>query len=141
APPLARERHEPFVGAVAAAHSGKARQDATREELPQLLLHEVRHAGAIGALGRVAEEGLEMVADQPVEDHALRAARLVLADGHGAPSSQGCAARISGREGTCLATVRRDVTSTRNIALPSAYLGACRIGPSGGWTVRGGSGG
>src|SRR5439155_11054805 len=35
APPLARERHEPFVGAVAAAHSGKAaRQDATREELP-----------------------------------------------------------------------------------------------------------
>ena len=144
--PLAGERHESFVSAVAAAHPREAaRKHATREELPELLLHEARHAGAVGALGRVAEKGLEMVADQPVEDRALRAARLVRVDGHGYRSSQGRAGRTPGRErGACPTIACVAVTSTRNIVLPSSRAGLrtqAPTVPSGGWTACGGRGG
>ncbi len=75
---LARERHEPLERAGAASNPGKAMgQDAAGEEVPELPLHEVRQAGALGALGRLAKKGLQVVVDDLVEDALLCGPGLV----------------------------------------------------------------
>jgi hypothetical protein len=52
-------------------------QNPAGEEVPELLLHEVRQAGALGALRRYAEKGFQVLADDRVENAPLRRARLV----------------------------------------------------------------
>ena len=52
-------------------------EDAAGEKVPELLLHELGQAGAGGAVGRLAEEGLQVGADDGVEDTALRVAWAV----------------------------------------------------------------
>ena len=60
-------------------------EDAAGQELAELLLHELGETPAVGALGRFAEKGLQMGADDRVEDAALRAAWAVgrAYEGHG----------------------------------------------------------
>jgi hypothetical protein len=47
-------------------------EDAAGDELAELLLHEPGQAPAVGTLGRFAEKGLQVSADDGVEDAALR---------------------------------------------------------------------
>ena len=60
-------------------------EDAAGEELAELLLHELRQAGAVGPMSCFAERGLQVRADDGVEDTALRLALAVdsARDGHG----------------------------------------------------------
>jgi hypothetical protein len=75
---FAGERDQPLEGAGAAADAGKAvGQDAAGEEVAELLLYEVRQASALGALGGLAKKGLEVVADDRVEDDLFRRPGLV----------------------------------------------------------------
>jgi hypothetical protein len=52
-------------------------EDAAGEELAELLLDELGQAGAVGAMGRFAKKGLQVGADDGVEDAALRVAWAV----------------------------------------------------------------
>ena len=75
---FAREPHEPLEGAGATADAGKAvGQDRAGEEVPELLLYEVRQAGALGAARGFAEKGLQVLADDRVENLPLCLPRLV----------------------------------------------------------------
>jgi len=60
-------------------------QDAAGQELAELLFHELGEAGAVDALGRFLEEGLQVGADDGVEDAALGVAWAVgwAREGHG----------------------------------------------------------
>ena len=60
-------------------------ENAAGQELAELLLHEPGEAGAVGALGRFLEKGLEVGADNGVKDAALRVAWAVgwPREGHG----------------------------------------------------------
>jgi hypothetical protein len=78
--PLARERDQPFEGAVATAEPRKAvLQDAAREEVPELLLHELRQTLAIGALRRRIQKRLQMLVDHAVEQAVHRRIMIRLA--------------------------------------------------------------
>ena len=45
-------------------------EDATGEKVPELLRHELGEAPALGAAGRLAEKGVQVGADDDVEDAA-----------------------------------------------------------------------
>src|SRR5439155_7293385 len=81
ASPLAREWHEALVGAVPASDAGEAAGERPAgQELAELALDELREAAAVAARGDLGEKGLEIFADDPVENGALRSPGLV-ADG------------------------------------------------------------
>jgi hypothetical protein len=71
---LAGKGHEPLEGALPTAEPRKAmRQHAAREEIPELLLHELRQPVAIGVMRRRVEERLQMLVDHAVRKrHAPR---------------------------------------------------------------------
>ena len=50
---------------------------AAGEELAELVLYELRQAGSVGALCRFAKKGLQVGADDGVEDATLRVACAV----------------------------------------------------------------
>jgi hypothetical protein len=78
AAPLARERDQPLEAAVAAAEPRKAvLQDAAREEIPELLLHEFRQSMAIGVLRGRIQERLQMLVDHAVQHAVLGGAGLI----------------------------------------------------------------
>ncbi|MFZ1058261.1 MAG: hypothetical protein WAP47_03600 [Candidatus Rokuibacteriota bacterium] len=75
---LAGEGDQPLQGAGVAPEPREAvGEDAAGEELAELLLDEAGQAGAVGALGRCAEKGLQVGADDGVEDAALGVAWAV----------------------------------------------------------------
>jgi hypothetical protein len=72
APPLAAERYEPFEGTVAAPHPCEPlRQDATAEELPELVDYERRQPNAVGPAADIRGEIAPVPADDGIE-HACR---------------------------------------------------------------------
>ena len=75
---IAGEGDQPLQRGGVAPEAGEAvGEDAAGQELAKLLLDELGQAGAVGALGRFAEEGLQVGADDGVEDAALRVAWAV----------------------------------------------------------------
>jgi len=75
---LAGKGHQPLEGAVATAEAREAvRQDAAREEVSELLLHEFRQAVAIGVLRRHLQERLQMLVDHAVQHTVLGGAGLI----------------------------------------------------------------
>jgi hypothetical protein len=86
AAPLAGKGNQPLLGTGVATQAGEAvGQDAAGEELAELLLHELRQAGTVGTVSRFAEKGLQVSADNGMEDAALRLTWTVdrALDGHG----------------------------------------------------------
>ena len=78
AAPLAREGHEAIVAAVVAVQAKKAvGEDAAAQEGAEIVLDEVRR-GAL-ASPRPGEEGLDLLADDAVQERLLRRARCVVA--------------------------------------------------------------
>ena len=73
---------------AAAAFTLKTRRTvlkhATRQELPELPLDELRQAGPFTSLRRRAEEGLQVLADDPMEHGVLGVSRAIhgLGTGH-----------------------------------------------------------
>ncbi len=87
---LARERDEPLERAVATPDAREAaRQDAAGEELAQLALDEVGEASAVVAKGRLAQELLEVIADDPMQELRLSHARLIAVGRHGRRKKHG----------------------------------------------------
>jgi hypothetical protein len=71
---FARERHETLEGAGFASHACEASAErAAREELPELALDKAREPATVGAFANLAQEGLQVLADDAMEDGAVRA--------------------------------------------------------------------
>lgn len=82
AAPLAGEGQEALEGAVGAAQPREAvGQGPAREELAELLLNEAGQPVAVAPVGGLPQEGLQMFADDGVEDGVLGVARLIRAMG------------------------------------------------------------
>jgi hypothetical protein len=82
AAPLAREGHEALEGAVGAPKPGEAMgEDSAREELAELLLDEAGQAMSVAPVGGFPPEGLQMFADDGMEDRVLGVAGLIPAMG------------------------------------------------------------
>ncbi len=82
---LARERHEPLEGAIAAPKAGEAQpQHAAREKVPKLLFHKLRQARPVGVMRRRVEEGIEVLVDHAVQHAVLDVAWPIVhgAEGH-----------------------------------------------------------
>jgi hypothetical protein len=78
AAPLAGERDQPLEGALATAEAREAvRQDAAREEVSELLLHEFRQAVAIGVFRGRLQERLQTLVDRSVQHAGLGGAGLI----------------------------------------------------------------
>jgi hypothetical protein len=56
-------------------------EDSAREELAELLLDEAGQAMSVAPVGGFPQEGLQMFADDGVEDRVLGVARLIRAVG------------------------------------------------------------
>src|SRR5262249_61601477 len=70
--PLAREGQQVIETAALAPQPRHAvRQDPAREELAELLFHELRQPGALAALLRLAHERVQVLADHRVEHGVL----------------------------------------------------------------------
>jgi len=75
---LARERNQPLESAVTAAEPCEAmRQDAACEEIPELLLHELRQPVAIAVPRRCIEKRLQMLVDHAIQHAMLGGAGLI----------------------------------------------------------------
>jgi len=80
--PLAGEGQEALEGAVGAPQPREAvGQDPAREELAELLLDEAGQAVSVASVGGFPQEGLQMFADDGVEDGVLGVAGLIRAKG------------------------------------------------------------
>ena len=89
---FAREGHEALVGAVVAPHAREASAErAAGQELPELALDETGKAPAVGAVGDLAQERFQVVADDAMEDRALRGPGLIRGGAHGRRASEACA--------------------------------------------------
>jgi hypothetical protein len=81
---LAGEGHQALEGAVGTPKPREAMaQQAAREELAELLLDEARQAVPVAAVRDLPEEGLQVLADDGVEDEVFGVAGLVCAMGMG----------------------------------------------------------
>lgn len=80
---LAGEGHEPLESAGAAEPGKAMRQDAAREELPELLFHELWQPVAIGGMRRRIQERLQMLVDHAVQHAVLGGAGLISGKGVG----------------------------------------------------------
>src|SRR5947209_2515167 len=70
---LARERHEALERALLTPNPCEASAErSARQELAELALDEAGEAAAVGAVGSLAQEGLQVLADDAMEDGALR---------------------------------------------------------------------
>ena len=95
AAPLAAERHQLVVAAVAAVQAQEAvGQDAAFEEGVELVLHELRQVGA-GSVFGLGDEGRGMLLHQAVQRGLFRAVALA--------SEQGCHPAPAGAAGQWLA--------------------------------------
>src|SRR5207253_3374475 len=69
---FARERHEALEGTGFAPKAREASAErAAREELPELALDKAGQTATVGAVGDLAQERFQVVADEAVEDGAL----------------------------------------------------------------------
>jgi hypothetical protein len=57
--------------------AGERKRHAAREEIPELLLHELRHMMTIGVLRRSIQERLQMLVDHAVQHAVLGNAGLI----------------------------------------------------------------
>jgi hypothetical protein len=70
---FARERHEPIESAAGAAEAREATgQPSASKEITECLLDELRKAFALTEAARVRSEGLEVIADDLVQDRICR---------------------------------------------------------------------
>jgi len=91
---LARERHEALERAILAPNAREASAErSTRQELPELALDEPGKPAAVGAIGGLAQEGFQVLADDAMEDGALRIPGLIRRDTHGRRASEARAVR------------------------------------------------
>ena len=78
AAPLAGKRHQVLTRAALAAKAGKATlKHATHQELPELSLDELREAHPGARLRGLAQEGLQMLADDPMEHGVFGVTRSI----------------------------------------------------------------
>jgi hypothetical protein len=97
---LAGEGNQPLEGALAAPDPREATcEHATGEELSELPLDEARQPDAVRPLGRGAQEVLQVVADDAVENAVLRGAGLRGGDAHAGASQRRAGAAASWRDG------------------------------------------
>lgn len=76
--PLAGKRHQVLTGAALAAKARNAvLERATRQELPELPLDELREADPLAGLRGLAQEGLQMLADDLMEHGVLGVTRSI----------------------------------------------------------------
>ena len=77
-PPLARKGHQNLSRTAVAPEAGKAPcHDSTGHQLPQLALDEARQAVATAPLAGFGQEGLQVLADDTVQDALFRLAAHV----------------------------------------------------------------
>ena len=78
--------------AGAGRHAREASAErAAGQELPELALDETGKAAAVGAVGDLAQERFQVVADDAMEDRALRGPGLIRGGAHGRRASEACA--------------------------------------------------
>jgi len=109
---FARERHEALEGTALAPNAREASAErAARQELAELSLDEAGEPAAIAAVGDLAQEGFQVLADDAMEDGALRGSGPIGGDAHGRRASEARAVRGSVRR-TALPpwTARRTAT-------------------------------
>jgi len=131
APSLAGERHESLEGAAFAPDACEApAENATRQELTKFALDELRQATAVAARGDLGAKGLEMFADDPMEDGALHGPGLVAGGAHARWLQPGtCRPGFDEGARDPSGTARRIATGACNIALPrSAPTSEIRCG-------------
>ena len=116
---FAREGHEALVGAVVAPHAREApREHTARQELPELALDEAGEAATLAAVADLAQEGFQVLADDAMENSALRGPGLIGDDPHGRRASEARAAPGSVPKAALPpSTTRRCATGRRNTAL------------------------
>src|SRR5439155_14393501 len=86
---FARERHEALEGTGFAPKAREASAErAAREELPELALDKAGQTATVGAVGDLAQERFQVVADEAVEDGALCGPGLVGGGAHGRRASE-----------------------------------------------------
>jgi hypothetical protein len=86
---LTRERHEALEGAALAPNACEASTErSTRQELAELALDEAGKAAAVAALGGLAQEGFEIVADDAMKDGVLRGPGLIRGGAQGRRASE-----------------------------------------------------
>jgi len=111
---FAGKRHEALEGAALAPHAGEAAsEDAARQELPELTLDEAGKSAAVGAVGGLAQEGFEVIANDAVEEGALGVPGLIRSATHDRRASEARAAR---RSALLLGTGRQTATRIWNAA-------------------------
>jgi hypothetical protein len=74
---LARERHQMLEGAPATSEAREPLEHPIRQELPELPLDEPRQAATLAGLRRLAQEGLQVLADDLMEHGVLGVARSI----------------------------------------------------------------
>jgi hypothetical protein len=75
---FAGEGHEPLEGAAPTAEPRKPmRQHAAREEIAELLLHELRQTVTVGVLRRRVQERFQVLVDHAVQHSVLGDAGLI----------------------------------------------------------------
>src|SRR2546429_1615055 len=86
---FARERHEALEGTALAPNAREASAErAARQELAELSLDEAGEPAAIAAVGDLAQEGFQVLADDAMEDGALRGSGPIGGDAHGRWASE-----------------------------------------------------
>ena len=110
---FARERHEALEGTALAPNAREASAErAARQELAELSLDEAGEPAAIAAVGSLAQQGLQVLADDAMEDGARSVPRLVSDRAHGRRGSEARAARGAVRRTALLpGRARRSATS------------------------------
>jgi len=134
---FAGERHQALEGTALAPDAPEASAEhATRDEFAELTLDEPRKPVAIGAIGGLAQEGFQVLADNTMEDGARRVPRLIGEGAHGRRASEARAVRGSVGSGPALNSpanrnldLKRDVPgSTRPRVVEDRFLAACPRG-------------
>src|SRR5207302_6949034 len=89
APSFAREGHEPLEGTVLAPNACKTSADrAAGQELPELALDEPGEAATLAVISDLPQEGFQVLADDAMEDGALRCSGLIRGNAHGRGASE-----------------------------------------------------
>jgi hypothetical protein len=95
---LTRERDEALEATALAPDARKTPAErSARQELAELPLDEARQPAAVGAVARLAQERLQVLAHDAMEDAALRVAGLVRGGAHRRRASETRAVRGAAR--------------------------------------------
>jgi hypothetical protein len=104
--------HEALEGTAFAPNAGEASAErAAGQELPELALDEAGKPAVVGAVGDLAQEGFQVLADDAMEDGALGGPGLIGGSAHGRRASEARAVSGLVRKRALLpCTARRSAT-------------------------------